>query len=406
MGLDQNLVVELLRNQQEMLRQNQVLIRIGWNEKRELGRKKEPKSLLSKQKLLLGPPLIRLVEAAIRLEGSRSYLTGGNRAEKYLPSLPTIQHGEMGKGRMKEVGEWHRFLEVLVSWLALIDEAYVSEMRHCLKHPNVIEQAKLQSPVAARSAKLFYYLGQCLAKWERGLELLRSVSKRQGLSAAGYEVVRTLHQHYSIVSRMEAVYVRDECLKLHSRCGHLKKPMDVVRYLEDELSKLESKLINFPELKLSEADKVSLILQAISADARQYVVLHGHSNDWSSVSTTLKFYEEQLRMCELPGSSSSRALSEIICDHCGKKGHKKEKKGRMLKRVERPVLAEMVVKTMVKEKGKTTRASPKERARTKGKEKAKTRAKRRRKERVLDLQAVMEAAPPLLETRAELLQWP
>ena len=78
----------------------------------------------------------------------------------------------------------------------------------------------------------------------------------------------------------------------------------------------------------------------------------------------------------------------------------------MLKRVERPVLAEMVVKTMVKEKGKTTRASPKERARTKGKEKAKTRAKRRRKERVLDLRAVMQAAPPLLETRAELLQWP
>ena len=70
----------------------------------------------------------------------------------------------MGKGRMKEVGEWYRFLEVLVSWLALIDEAYVSEMRRCLKHPNVIEQAKLQSPVAARSAKLFYYLGQCLAK--------------------------------------------------------------------------------------------------------------------------------------------------------------------------------------------------------------------------------------------------
>ena len=134
----------------------------------------------------------------------------------------------MGKGRMK-------------------DEAYVSEMRHCLKHPNVIEQAKLQSPVAARSAKLFYYLGQCLAKWERGLELLRSVSKRQGLSAAGYEVVRTLHQHYSIVSRMEAVYVRDECLKIHSKCGHLKKPMDVVRYLEDELSKVESKLINFPD---------------------------------------------------------------------------------------------------------------------------------------------------------------
>ena len=68
--------------------------------------------------------------------------------------------------------------------------------------------------------------------------------------------------------------------------------------------------------------------------------------------------------------------------------------------------AEMVVKTMVQEKGKTTRASPQERGRTKGKEKAKIRAKGRRKERVLDLQAVMEAAPPLLETRAELCNSP
>ena len=32
----------------------------------------------------------------------------------------------------------------------------------------------------------------------------------------------------------------------------------MVRYLEDELSKVESKLVNFPELKLLEADKVSL----------------------------------------------------------------------------------------------------------------------------------------------------
>ena len=47
--------------------------------------------------------------------------------------------------------------------------------------------------------------------------------------------------------------------------------------------KLNRKLINFPELKLSKADKVSLILQSISADARQYVVLHGHSNDRRSL---------------------------------------------------------------------------------------------------------------------------
>ena len=81
----------------------------------------------SKQKKLqLGLPLIRLVEAAIRLEAPA-------RQFPFLPTLvaigqrstlPIIQHGEMGKGPMREVGEWHRFLEVFVLWLALIDEAY------------------------------------------------------------------------------------------------------------------------------------------------------------------------------------------------------------------------------------------------------------------------------------------
>ena len=118
-------------------------------------------------------------------------------------------------------------------------------------------------------------------------------------------------------------------------------------------------------------------------------------------------------MCERPGSSSSRALSEIICDHCGKKGHKKENCWQR-KREERENAKEGGKtrpsrdggKDQGKGKGKTKKGSPKERGRKKGKEKAKTRAKRRRKERVLDLQAVMGAASPLLETRAELLLWP
>ena len=83
-------------------------------------------------------------------------------------------------------------------------------------------------------------------------------------------MVRTLPQHCSRV-KDEGRVCEDKYLKLHSKCG-----------------------------------------QAISADARQYVVLHGHSNDWSSVSTTLKFYKKQLRTCK------SRALSKIICNHCGK----------------------------------------------------------------------------------------
>ena len=53
-------------------------------------------------------------------------------------------------------------------------------------------------------------------------------------------------------------------------------------------------------------------------------MLHGSSSDWEALRKTLTYYEEQLRLCEAPGSSG-RALQEKVCDHCGKKGHTAEK---------------------------------------------------------------------------------
>ena len=243
-----------------------------------------------------------------------------NRAEKYLPNLPMIDHQGMSKGRMREVECWHSFLETLSSWLALQDEAYVRELQYCIKTKHEIDQASLAADVAARSAKLFYYLTQSLSKWERGLELLRSCSKRQSQSATGYEVVRTINAQYSIVSRMEAVVVREHCLKLHQECKNIRQPTDVIRHLEDEFSRAESKLTNFAELKLSEADKCSVLLQALGPEVRQYVLLHGSSSDWKALTKSLTYYEEQLRLCEIP--SNNRALNtELLCDHCGKRGH-------------------------------------------------------------------------------------
>ena len=216
---------------------------------------------------------------------------GSNRAEKYMPPLPLIDHHVMGKGRMKEVEGWHTFLETLSSWLALQEEAFVRELQLCVPVKTEILQTKLPSDTAARSSKLFYYLTQSLAKWERGLELLRSCSKRQGMSACGYEVVRTITSQYSIVSRMEAVYVRDSALKLFQSVGGIKRPTDLIRHLEDAFAKSESKLTNFPELKLSEADRCSVLLQSLSAEVRQYAerATTGRPSERASLTTRSSF---------------------------------------------------------------------------------------------------------------------
>ena len=107
----------------------------------------------------------------------------------------------------------------------------MGELRQCLFVPNEIKQVTLPSDTAGRSARLFYLLQQALAKWDRGLEILRSVSTRQGNAAAGYEGVRELYRQYSVNSRMEAVYIRDEMLKLHTKTGGLRRPLEVVRFL-------------------------------------------------------------------------------------------------------------------------------------------------------------------------------
>ena len=86
--------------------------------------------------------------------------------------------------------EYHRWLEVVAGWLALIDDCYVGELRESLTFPREIKQAELKGFVAARSARLFYYLQQSLQRFDRGMELIRSTSMRQGQAACGYECLR------------------------------------------------------------------------------------------------------------------------------------------------------------------------------------------------------------------------
>ena len=126
---------------------------------------------------------------------------------------------------------------------------------------------------------------------------------------AGYETMRFIHANHSIVSRMKAVHVRDASLRLYNNCTHLKKPSEIIRHLEDEFSKAEMKLSNFPDLMLKEPDRVSVLLQAIPNEVRQYVVLHGKSGRWDELVNRCKFYEQQLRMVD---AASVRQVEQQI----------------------------------------------------------------------------------------------
>ena len=90
-----------------------------------------------------GSPVAPPSVPASTATGSGGFSSFGGRADKYLPPLPLINHGEMKQGRIRELEEFHRFLEVLSSWLALTDDAFVAELRQCLFVPDEIKQVTL-----------------------------------------------------------------------------------------------------------------------------------------------------------------------------------------------------------------------------------------------------------------------
>ena len=102
-----------------------------------------------------------------------------------------------------------------------------------------IKQIDLNAETAARSYKLFYYLTQSLAKWKRGIELLRPAQRDKDRVPA---VRDDSNDHFlAASSRMPAVFVREQALKLH-QVSHLKRPTDLIPILRIQFSKAEAKL--------------------------------------------------------------------------------------------------------------------------------------------------------------------
>ena len=72
------------------------------------------------------------------------------------------------------------------------------------------------------------------------------------------------------------------CSKTISECARNQKADNLIRHFKDAFAKSESKLPNFPELKLSRLT-AEVLLQSLSGEVRQHVVLHGKSDNWKAL---------------------------------------------------------------------------------------------------------------------------
>ena len=67
------------------------------------------------------------------------------------------------------------------------------------------------------------------------------------------------------------------------------------------------------------SDRQTILLQGVNPECRQHVVLHGKGSSWDELVQSIRFFEEQTRLCE---SGSLNAVGDNgLCWNCGRAGH-------------------------------------------------------------------------------------
>ena len=223
--------------------------------------------------------------------------TGGvrhNKAENYLPKIPTLSHEKMGT-RASEIANWAEFTESISSWLALLDDFYPVELYRATITDVQINQNSLEKGPAARSARFHNLLKQSLVGFQRGLDIVRQCEQLQLGASCGYESFRRLNLEFGIQSRLEATSIRESTLAF--RPGkHVTRPLDVFRAVEAELLRSDRTLNSYPSVRLSEAEKIMLHFRCISEECKQYVLLHGKSDTLEQLLESIKVFDSHLRL--------------------------------------------------------------------------------------------------------------
>ena len=139
------------------------------------------------------------------------------------------------------------------------------------------------------------------------------------------------------------------------------------------------KLSNFPDLMLKEPDRVSVLLQAIPSEVRQYVVLHGKSGRWDELVDSCKFYEQQLRMVD--AASMRQVEQQILGPSAARKGMLRKIAGNGSENAVVKAIPKANPRVMEKENmvASTARGKAMRRASIKGMERAKMMEKERRR---------------------------
>lgn len=243
-----------------------------------------------------------------RLAGGQAQ-TGGRANE--LPegkvpfgiNLPVVDWRSW-KGSTQELVGFRKWFETFVSWLNLINEIYPLECREAVTRQAEVTRAMMSAEQWARSQRLLTFVRQSFAGWTRIEGVIQHyISLANAGESNGFEALRLVHKELSLQNRAEALALRTSTLALSAKSERL---AEIVRSVEGQLHQFDQLLDSSAvvrgdlSLRVSEADKVIVLLKQLPQTVRMFVQLHGRSNTF-----------EELKQCVLDYDTNTRLLSDV-----------------------------------------------------------------------------------------------
>ena len=153
--------------------------------------------------------------------------------EKWIPATP-VPPWKQWSTRGRELSGFKDWIEKFCDWLRLIQDAYGPELAEAINANYQIQHTRSPEQTM-RSKRLFHLLQQNFVGYSKIDPRFLLVCSSTGITESnGFELLRLIRMEFSLMSRMEALSYREQCLKFRVRRGvdHL---LDIVREVESEI---------------------------------------------------------------------------------------------------------------------------------------------------------------------------
>ena len=250
-----------------------------------------------------GMPSVRTGSGSGSQDSGRTSGWSGDGKLPFGVAIPVAEH-KTWKSRVLELQGYRSWFETFLSWLNLMSEHFVHEVRWAVQEAQELKRGVQvrEGDQWVRGQRLLTFLQQAFAGYSKVETILSHYGQMcPAGSSNGFEAFRRIHHELALQTRPEALALRMSVMNFAQKGDRL---TDTVRLVEGEINQYEELIrggvggLAAPDLFIAEADKVLILQRLLPTHVRMHVQLHGKSDTFQSLKESVVSYDMNTRLVQ------------------------------------------------------------------------------------------------------------